>query len=403
MTISTLFGNRTARQVVFISTCGTFVIFGIRLSFSVFFAEFTNANGWSSGSAASIFSLNMFFFAVVSTPSGMLLDRWGPRIVFATGAVFLGISLLLSSFATTVFHLQLTYGVLGGVSLGMIGLGAFAAIVAGWVEERRGLAIGITFAGTGLGALIFVPFVERLITWFGWQHAYLVLAGLCVFALAPMMAIGQRTPPKVFYPDKQNKPSPSIDRRALLRMPAFWWLMLTSLLALGPLRSLTVHQIAYMQEVGIERLVAARYVGIAGFLTIGTFIGWGFVSDRFGRTTAFVLGAICLSGAAGILLLLDNVQSHLLLAFYSLLMALGEGTRSSQTTAMASDIFRDKGLGFINGLVGAMFGIGAAILPWLVGYLRDTQGNYVVGLQLIIILVGVSIMSFMMVMMKRPR
>lgn len=332
----------------------------------------------------------------------MLLDRWGPRKVFATGAIFLGISLFLSSFATTVFHLQLTYGVLGGVALGMIGLGAFAAIVAGWVEERRGLAIGITFAGTGLGALIFVPFVERLITWFGWQHAYLVLAGLCVFVLAPMMAIGQRTPPKVFYPDKENKSVKTVDRRALLRMPAFWWLMLTSLLALGPLRSLTVHQIAYMQEVGIERLVAARYVGIAGFLTIGTFIGWGFVSDRFGRTTAFVLGAICLSGATGILLLLDNVQSHILLAFYSLLMALGEGTRSSQTTAMASDIFRDKGLGFINGLVGAMFGIGAAILPWLVGYLRDSQGNYVLGLELIIGLVGVSIIGFIMVMVKRP-
>lgn len=333
----------------------------------------------------------------------MLLDRWGPRIVFATGSLLLGLSLFLSSLATKVVHLQLTYGVLGGIALGMIGLGAFAAIVSGWVEERRGLAIGITFAGTGLGALIFVPFVERLITWIGWQEAYLVLAGLCIFVLAPIMAIGQRKPPVLLHPDKADAPPETIDRRTLLRMPAFWWLMLTSLLALGPLRALTVHQIAYLQEVGVARLVAARYVGIAGFLTIGAFIGWGFVSDRFGRTTAFVLGAICLAGATGILLLLDTVQSStFLLGSYSLLVALGEGTRSSQTTAMASDIFRDKGLGFINGLVGAMFGIGAAILPWMVGYLRDSQGDYMMGLEVLIGMVGVSIVGFVMVMVKRP-
>ena len=293
-------------------------------------------------------------------------------------------------------------GCVGGIALGMIGLGPVAAIVAGWVEERRGLAIGITFAGTGLGALIFVPMVERLITWLGWQDAYLVLAGICIFVFAPLMAIGQRKPPQRII--GEHEVVEPLNRRVLLGMPAFWWLMLTSLLALGPLRALTVHQIAYLQEVGVDRLMAARYVGIAGFLTIGAFVGWGFVSDRFGRVSAFVLGAICLVGATSILLILSRFHwSHILLGLYSLLIALGEGTRSSQTTALASDIFRDKGLGFINGLVGAMFGIGAAVIPYLVGYMRDAQGDYFMGWEIVIGFIGVSIVGFIMVGVKRPR
>jgi MFS family permease len=80
-----------------------------------------------------------------------------------------------------------------------------------------------------------------------------------------------------------------------------------------------------------------------------------------------------------------------------MLLALGEGTRSSQTTALASDIFRDRGLGFINGLVGAMFGAGAAASPWFVGYLRDHFDSYTPGLEVIIALLLVSMVGFVMV------
>lgn len=400
MKLPLIFDNAKSQRVVLVSAFGVFIIFGVRLSFSVFFAEFTNANHWSSSSSASIFSLNMIFFAFVSVPSGMLLDRWGPQIIFSIGSFLLGISLFLCSLATQVWHLQITYGILGGAALGMIGLGAFGAIIAGWVVQRRGLAIGITFAGTGLGALIFVPLCERLITWLGWQQAYLVLAGLCIFVLAPVMAIGQLKPPQLPIEKMEER----VNRRQLLRLPAFWWLLLVSFTALGPLRALTVHQIAYLQEVGINRLVAARYVGTAGFLTIFAYIGWGYVSDRFGRVMAFVLGAICLLSATVILLMLDGLLSpYILLTFYSILVALGEGTRSSQTTALASDIFRDKGLGFINGIVGAMFGIGAAIMPWLVGYLRDHQGNYRLGFEIVIGVVLLSIFSFIMVKRQAPK
>ncbi len=182
--------------------------------------------------------------------------------------------------------------------------------------------------------------------------------------------------------------------RQLLRQPQFWALLVVGLTAMGPVRSLTVHQIAYMESAGVERAAAANVVGFAGLLTSACFIAMGWVSDRFGRAAAFSIGAAGLLGAIGLLLLLPAAGSATLLILYALCFALGEGTRSSQSTALASDVFHRQGLGFINGLMGGMFGLGAALGPWLVGRLRDQSGGYDSGMLVIVAMVVVSVAAF---------
>lgn len=385
--------------MVLLSAVATFVIFGIRLSFSVFFAEFVSVEGWSSEASAGIFSVSMLAFALGSAPGGLLLDRFGPRIVFSGGAVLLALGLFLSSRAQSVGQLTIAYGLIGGTGLSVIGLGQIAANISAWVPPaQRGRAIGIAFAGTGMGSLLFVPLATWLIEQIGWRSAYSVLSLLVLIVLVPVMAFGMQAPPTV----AQKTRDPVHSGREgvwgqLVRNPLFWMMMLVSLTALGPLRSLTVHQIAYMESVGIMRQTAAFYVGLAGLLTVGTFIGWGVVSDRFGRSWAFNLGALCLICAVGILLLLRTSPLTPLLMVYALLYALGEGTRSSQTTALASDTFQSSGLGLINGLVGAMFGFGAAFGPWFVGRLRDTTGSYLPGLAVIVIMIVISMAGFLFI------
>ena len=392
--------ERIARRIVIISALALFIIFGIRLSFGVFFAEFVEIESWSNESSAAIYSASMIVFAVGSTPSGILLDRYGPRIVFGLGAFLLALGLFLSSYASDVRHLMLSYGIISGTGLALFGLGPFAAVIAGWVPPaRRGRAIGIVFAGTGFGSLLFVPLSTWLIESFGWRNAYLVLGLLCLFVLAPLLIAGQQKPP---VPTLRGDQTQTTRRnwRELLTNPLFWAIIVVALTAIGPLRSLTVHHVAYMESVGVKRQTAANFVGLAGFLTAGTFIGWGFVSDRFGRAWTFTLGALFLIGAVGILVAMQQMHGYLLLGAYSVLLALGEGTRSSQSTVLASDIFQDYGLGLVNGIVGAMFGLGAAFGPWIVGRLRDTTGSYFPGLMTIVILVVISAVAFLLVSVK---
>ena len=213
-----------------------------------------------------------------------------------------------------------------------------------------------------------MPLANLLIEQFEWRGAYLVLAMLCLFLLLPLMVFGLRKPPTA--PKQRGQPSAApVAPGRMLRNPLFWALMIVGLTALGPVRSLTVHQVAYMESAGVTRATAANIVGFAGLLTSLAFIGLGWVSDRFGRFVAFGIGASGLIGAVGMLLLMRAEAKFVVLIAYALCFALGEGTRSSQSTALASDVFQRQGLGLINGLMGrhVWIGRGAGDPGWSVG------------------------------------
>ncbi len=392
---------RLAPRIVIVCALSLVVIFGIRLSFAVFFAEFVFSEGWSNEAAAAIFSLNMLAFSLTAPLAGLALDRYGPRPVFGLGVFLMAVGLWLSGRAADLQMMLLAYGLVVGCGLGITGLGPVASVVAGWTTPaQRGRAIGIAFAGTGLGALVFVPLANLLIERFAWRGAYDVLALLCLLVLLPLMVIGLRKPPKPL--SRRETSSAAMPWRALLRQPAFWALLIVGVTALGPVRSLTVHQIAYMESAGITRAAAANIVGLAGFLTSIAFIGLGWVSDRFGRAIAFSIGALGLLTAVGLLVVLPSQAGPGILVAYAICLALGEGTRSSQSTALASDVFQRQGLGLINGLVGGMFGLGAALGPWLVGRLRDETGSYDGGFAVIVAMVLISLAAFWHVARARP-
>jgi MFS family permease len=74
------------------------VVFGIWFSFAVFFHAMVQEFHWRRGSAAAAFSVGSMVQALLSPVCGMLIDRWGPRLVVVSGllmqnqATFLGMT-----------------------------------------------------------------------------------------------------------------------------------------------------------------------------------------------------------------------------------------------------------------------------------------------------------------------
>jgi MFS family permease len=379
---------------VIVAVCGLtlLIAFGIRLSFTVFFVALLADNNWDRAETALVFSASMIVFTLASTPAGAALDRWGVRRVFSVGAFLLALGLFLSSRIQTLPQLTLTYGVLVGLGITILGLGPQASVVARWFKRYRGLAIGITFAGTGLGTLLLTPGSEILINAIGWRGAYMALAVLALALIPPIILFLRLDPSSMgLHPDGErlsallssDVSSPGRSgwtMSQVVRTPSFWLVIVAGLCAIGPLRMLTVHQLAAMVDAGVDRLFAATMIGIAGAVTAVAFVMWGTLSDRFGRRQIYLMGSICSLAAIAILGNLNTAAPRWWLVAYSLLLGLGEGSRASLITAVASDLFPGSSLGAVNGAVGSAFGAGAAVFPWLAGRMFDQSGSYTAAL-----------------------
>ncbi|MDX1435632.1 MAG: MFS transporter [Anaerolineales bacterium] len=375
--------------IVAVSFVSLTVAFGVRLSFTVFFVALIDEFGWLRADTAFIFSVSMIVFAATSILAGMALDRWGVRLTFGLGALLMALGLLLSSRVQAYWQLLLAYGVIASLGITILGLGPQASVIARWFRQRRGLAIGIAFSGTGIGVLLIIPAVEYLTSVYGWRAAYLAL-GVLSLIMAPLIVFLMRLNPSDLGLEADGitqeagaRPAPQASQnwtmRRVARSPAFWLLLVAAVGAIGPVRMLTVHQLAIIEAAGVSRSFAALVIGASGAVTALAFIFLGALSDRIDRRLVYFLGALSLLAAIAILSGIRGPQHVLWMGLFAFFLGLGEGSRSSLVTAVASDLFPGDALGAVNGTVGAAFGLGAAFFPWFAGFLFDVQGKYTLG------------------------
>src|SRR5437764_15251765 len=109
------------------------------------------------------FSIVLLALGVTAGFGGYLNNRFGPRAVATAGGVIYGLGVLLAAFtAPSISLLYLTFGVLGGIGVGLGYIVALAMLIR-WFPDRRGFITGLAGAGFGGGALITQPIAAALI------------------------------------------------------------------------------------------------------------------------------------------------------------------------------------------------------------------------------------------------
>src|ERR1700721_2948565 len=152
----------------------TFVTMAIgvnaRTAFSLLFPPILGEFGWDRGVTAGAFSFGFVVSAVSSPLIGRLMDRLGPRSVMELGVALMAAGLLLAPLTSQPWHLYLTIGVLVGAGSICLGYSGQSLFLPNWFNRRRGLAMGLGFAGVGLGSITLLPWGELMVDPSGWAN-----------------------------------------------------------------------------------------------------------------------------------------------------------------------------------------------------------------------------------------
>ncbi|ESK83941.1 mfs monocarboxylate [Moniliophthora roreri MCA 2997] len=113
--------------------------------------------------------------------AAIMIRKVGYRWTGFFGTVIMAVSLITASFSTHTWHLYLTQGILFGIGSGFAYIPA-VTIPSLWFTKHRGLAMGISASGYGIGGLVLSPVTEKLISTLGFRWA-LRVTGISVFAV----------------------------------------------------------------------------------------------------------------------------------------------------------------------------------------------------------------------------
>jgi len=368
------------------------VMRGVNGAFGVYYLALLEEFSWSRSDGATVASANFFVYAIASPLVGLAFDRFGPRLLMPLGALLVGVGLVISAFANSLWELYVSYGIITALGQGALSFVGHNALISFWFVRRRATAIGIASMGQGVGALVMVPLTQLLIDQVGWRWTYIVTGSLLLLVLVPANALFQRRAPQDMgqFPDGDDaSPAESTGRHSAKHAaPRDWtlgeaarsfpfWCITIGHLALGTaLFLINTHVIAHFVAVGYEKLAASFYFGLIGFIRIGATIVWGSISDRLGRSEAYGVATLVTALGIGCMIAM-TVDAPLWLVYLAILFyGIGHSAGNPTYGAVIGDIFSGPKIGLIFGFLEISFGLGSAFGSWIGGYLFDATGSY---------------------------
>jgi MFS family permease len=394
--------------VVGVSFVTLFLSVGIRFSFGVFYIAIIKDLGWGRAETAGAFSLAMVVHALFAIVTGNLVDRFGPRIIFPIGATIFALGLVAASQIVSVWHLYLFFGIIIAAGINAIAYAPHMSRIPKWFKKEIGLASGIVVSGIGIGTMAMAPIIQYMIDRFGWRFAFLYLAVIVFTIVVPLTAIFQRRSahdigqpldginPKNNKAQRRLKSGDDIDEdnnklsvkwklKTIIKTQSFWFLGITYLSMGFFANTLVVHQAAHIIDIGYTASTAAVVVGLVGFFRSTGNVLFGFLSDRIGKEQSFSIGAGLAFVGMLFFIFLNNASIPWKLCLYTVFVGLGHGSMDPIVGAKTADLFPGDSLGKIMGTFTLMYGIGAALGPFLAGFLFDRYGSYNLAFSIILV------------------
>jgi OFA family oxalate/formate antiporter-like MFS transporter len=429
----------TNRWAIAVAGTVAMICLGTVYSWSLFTQPLIAAFGWSNTTTTWAFALAIFFLGVGAIIGGRWQDRRGPRRVAVTGVVVWGVANVLAGLGVKALGapwMYVTYGVLGGLGLGL-GYVTPVAAVAKWFPDKRGFGTGMVVMGFGLGAFLYnnvlkaIPAfasvageagkvlaaraagssgailspgaVGTLTSTFVWSGiVFAIVGGICASFLrnptvspAPAAtAAATATTPAARAAAAPADYPPS----QALRTPQFWalWAMLFLNVTAGIL--FISNAVPIMRE--LTGAAPATALAIYGFIALFNGLGrffWGAVSDRIGRNWAYLL---IYGTQVAIFFVVGGIHSLPIVTILFAIVLLDYGGGFGTMPSFAADYFGTKYMGVNYGWILLAWGVGGIVGPLFVAAVKDRTGTFSGALPVIAVMLVLSMI--LPIVTRRP-
>ncbi len=372
---------KTNRTLVAFSAVALHISIGSVYAWSVFSKPLQEEMGWSLKEVNFTFGLAIFFLGISAAFLGHFVEAKGPRKAARLAAVLFGTGLIGAGFAIkfhSLWGLYLSYGVLGGMGLG-VGYVAPVSTLVKWFPKRRGLATGLAIMGFGFAAAIASPVMRYLIDAYGVSSTFLTM-GVIYGVVMLLASIPLEAPPVLATDDPIQKKKKAFESLSNLTANEalktsrfhFLWFMLFINITCG-IAIISVASPLAQEFVGLTATQAAAVVGLMGVFNGLGRIAWASLSDYIGRSNTYIAFFAIQIAAFLALPQLQNVILFQIL-LYGILTCYGGGF--SSIPAFLSDIFGTKQLGAIHGYILTAWAFAGITGSTLMAKVKDSTGSY---------------------------
>jgi MFS transporter, ACS family, D-galactonate transporter len=345
--------------------------------------------------------LNSAFFwsyAILQIPAGWIVDRYGTKVPYGIGFLFWCIVSAATGLVQSVNQLI-------GARL-LLGAGESISTAASlrWIrfncsEQERGLATGILFSGTKIGAAVGIPITALLLARFDWQMMFVILGlGGLVWLFGWIALVGREELPKAQpgRPDQLHAPTTI----AMLRTPTLWGILLGTFsynyfiyFCLTWLPSYFVEA----RHLSLNSMSFYTMFSFAGMAVIGILAG-AFADGliRQGKNAVLVrkvftlLGLI--AGSTEVFGALSHSQSVSI--FFALFSLSGLGLATANYWALTQTLVPKQAIGRIVGVQNFSSNCSGIVAPIITGWLKQVTGSYLASMTAVLVVLLIGIYSY---------
>lgn len=356
----------------------------VMASFGIFMKPLIADFGWSRTEASAALTFHVAGIVLSAPLAGRLIDRFGARRLILISYPLCMAVLAAQYFLTSALaHLYASYFMIAVLGSGASPI-AYTKVICNWFERRRGLALGLSLSGIGLGLAATSVFAQHVVSELGWRQAYVALAMLSLIVGLPVVYWLLKDHPSELgltndsgyrqqTPATSTAPAFGISPRQARRGVTFWMMVAGfGFIAIGYSGGVA-HLIPLLTDRGLTaEAAAAVQASIGVMLVIGRLVT-GYLLDYVWGPLIAAIAALATATGIGLLFLAPlGTMSYVGAA----LLGFAVGAEIDVMAVLVSRYFGTRYFASIFGQLNASFFLCSALGPAVVGLSYDLTRSY---------------------------